>query len=224
MAPSPRAHPKIAPSILSADLSRLGEEIREVEAAGAELIHLDVMDGHFVPNLTWGPPIVAAVRPVTKLPLDVHLMITKPARYIEAFAEAGADIIGIHIEADATPGETLAHIRALGKKPCITLNPQTGLETIDHLLDQVDQVLIMSVNPGFGGQAFIPSALGKIEALANRLAQRGLQNVEIEVDGGIGPTTFQSVVDAGATILVAGAAIFGQRDRAAAIRTLKGLK
>ncbi len=209
----------IAPSILSADLTKLGSEIADVEAGGAGYIHVDVMDGHFVPNITWGPPIVAAARRVTKLPLDVHLMIEKPDRYIEHFAEAGADIIGIHIEADPHAHRTLSQIRALGKKSCITLNPQTGIETIEYVLDCVDQVLLMSVNPGFGGQKFIPTVVPKIEALRKRIEQRGL-NVDIEVDGGISEATVRDVVSAGANVLVAGAAVFNHADRKARISAI----
>lgn len=206
----------IAPSILSADLGHLADEIRDVERAGAHYIHIDVMDGHFVPNITWGTPIVRAARQVTTLPLDVHLMIEEPARYIDDFAEAGADLIGIHIEADRHAQRTLSRIRGLGKKSCITLNPQTPPEAIDYVLDDVDQILVMSVNPGFGGQKFLPSVLGKIESLRKTLQRRGL-TVDIEVDGGIGPATARSVVDAGATVLVAGAAIFTSSDRKAQI-------
>lgn len=206
----------IAPSILSADLGRLAAEIEEVEKGGAHYIHVDVMDGHFVPNITWGPPIVAAARKVTQLPLDVHLMIEQPARYVDAFAEAGADIIGIHIEADPHAHRTLNYIRSLGKKSCITLNPQTPSTSLDYVLECVDQILVMSVNPGFGGQSFIPGVLPKIEALRNAREKRGLA-FEIEVDGGISEKTAAQVVSAGATVLVAGNAVFGSRDRAGSI-------
>jgi ribulose-phosphate 3-epimerase len=209
----------IAPSILSADLANLGQEIKDVEAGGADYIHVDVMDGHFVPNITWGPPIVAAARKVTQLPLDVHLMIDQPARYVESFAEAGADIIGIHIEADPHAHRTLHFIRSLGKKSCVTLNPQTPLETIEYVLDEVDQVLLMTVNPGFGGQSFISSVLPKIRALRDRADARGL-HFDIEVDGGISPATAKQVVEAGANVLVAGAAIFNAADRKAQIQAI----
>lgn len=209
----------IAPSILSADLGHLAAEIREVEDGGAHYIHIDVMDGHFVPNLTWGPPIVSAVRKLTDLPLDVHLMIEEPARYVEAFAEAGSDLIGIHIEADRHAHRTLNFIRSLGKKACVTLNPQTPVEAVDFVLECVDQVLVMSVNPGFGGQKFIPEVLPKITALRDRAVKRGL-SFDIQVDGGISEKTARSVVDAGANVLVAGAAIFGHQDRKARIQAI----
>lgn len=209
----------IAPSILSADLGNLAREIKEVEEGGADYIHVDVMDGHFVPNITWGPPIVAAVHKVTKLPVDVHLMIENPGRYVEDFANAGASIIGIHIEADRHAHRTLSHIRSLGKKSCITLNPQTSLDSIDYLLESVDQVLLMSVNPGFGGQSFISGVLRKIADLKKMIETRGLR-VDIEVDGGISPTTAKQVVDAGANVLVAGAAVFNHKDRKAQIQAI----
>ena len=210
----------IAPSILSADLGHLSSEIKDIEAAGADYVHVDVMDGHFVPNITWGTPIVKAAKKITSLPLDVHLMIMNPAQYVESFAEAGADIIGIHVEIDHHAQRTLTQIRSLGKKSCITLNPQTGLETIEYLLDDVDQVLLMSVNPGFGGQKFLPLVLPKVEALRKRIEQRGLK-IDIEIDGGISPKTVRSAVDAGANVLVAGAAIFGQPNRKAAIDAIR---
>jgi ribulose-phosphate 3-epimerase len=206
----------IAPSILSADLGNLASELKEVEDGGADYIHVDVMDGHFVPNITWGPPIVAAVRKVTKLPVDVHLMIENPDRYVDDFAAAGADIIGIHIEADRHAHRTLTHIRELGKKSCVTLNPQTPLDSIDYVLECVDQVLVMSVNPGFGGQRFISAVLPKIAALRKTIETRGL-SIDIEVDGGISAATAKQVVDAGANVLVAGAAVFNHPDRKAQI-------
>lgn len=210
----------IAPSILSADLGHLADEIKDVEAGGADYIHVDVMDGHFVPNITWGAPIVAAARKVTELPLDVHLMISNPALYVEEFAKAGADIIGIHIEADAHAHRTLNHIRSLGKKSCITLNPQTPIASIQHLLGSVDQVLLMSVNPGFGGQKFIPEVVSKIRELRGLISDKGL-NVDIQVDGGISPDTISDVVKAGANVVVAGAAVFKHKDRAAQIAKIR---
>ncbi len=210
----------ISPSILSADLGKLAQEIAEVEAGGADYIHVDVMDGHFVPNITWGAPIVAAAKKATRLPIDVHLMIENPDRYVDSFAEAGADLIGIHIEADHHAQRTLSRIRSLGKKACITLNPQTRSESIEYLLDDLDQVLVMSVNPGFGGQKFLPLVLGKIEKLRRRIEARGL-TVDIEVDGGISEHTARSVIQAGANVLVAGAAIFGHTDRAARIAAIR---
>jgi ribulose-phosphate 3-epimerase len=211
---------RIAPSILSADLGHLAREIADVEAGGADYIHIDVMDGHFVPNITWGPPIVRAARAVTKLPLDVHLMIAEPARYIEEFAEAGADIIGVHVEADPHAERTLSRIRALGKRSCITLNPQTPPEALDYLLEASDQVLLMSVNPGFGGQKFLPLVLRKLEVLRKLIDARGLR-VELEVDGGITAETAKAVIEAGADVLVAGAAVFGKADRGEAIRAIR---
>lgn len=212
---------RIAPSILSADLTRLGDEIREVEQGSADLIHVDVIDGRFAPNITWGQPIVRAARSVTKLPLDVHLMIVEPERHIEAFAEAGADIIGIHIEADVHAPRTLAKIRGFGKKASITLNPQTGLETIEYLLGDIDQVLIMSVNPGFSAQKFLPAVLPKIRALRERIDREGL-SIDIEVDGGVDPSTAPLIIEAGADILVSGNSVFGKEDRARAIAALRG--
>jgi len=211
---------KIAPSILSADFGALAREVEDATAAGADYIHVDVMDGHFVPNLTIGPIVVEAVRRATHLPLDVHLMISEPARYVEAFAEAGADIIGIHVEVDEDLADTLARIRRLGKKAAITLSPQTGPEAIEPLLEAVDQVLVMSVNPGFGGQKFLPAVLHKIERLRKRIDARGL-SVDIEVDGGISEENAGQVARAGANVLVAGAAIFGHADRKARVELLR---
>ena len=208
----------IAPSILSADLGNLSSEILDIEAGGADYVHIDVMDGHFVPNITWGTPIVQAAKKITSLPLDVHLM--NPAQYVESFAKAGADIIGIHIEIDHHAQRTLTQIRELGKKSCITLNPQTGIDTIEYLLDDLDQILLMSVNPGFGGQKFLPLVLPKVEALRERIEKRGLK-IDIEIDGGISPLTVKSAVDAGANVLVAGAAVFGKPDRAKAITEIR---
>ncbi len=184
------------------------------------MIHIDVMDGRFVPNLTWGPPIVRAARQVTRLPLDVHLMIVEPDRYVEAFAEAGADVIGIHVEADPHAQRTLTRIRELGKRSCVTLNPQTPPAAIEYLLESVDQILVMSVNPGFGGQKFLPLVVRKIAELRRMIDERGLQ-VDIEVDGGITEHTAPAVVAAGANVLVAGAAIFGHADRKGRIDAIR---
>jgi ribulose-phosphate 3-epimerase len=211
---------KIAPSVLAADLTRLGDEVQDAEQAGADMIHVDVMDGHFVPNISWGPSMVQALRRVTKLPLDVHLMVSDPARYVEAFARAGADIIGIHVEADLHAQRTLSQIRALGKKACITLNPQTPPSAIEYLLDDVDQILVMSVNPGFGAQKFLPQILPKLQILRGWIQTRGLE-IDLEVDGGVDPVTAPLVVRAGANVLVAGAAVFGSTNRTAAIARIR---
>jgi len=211
---------KIAPSILSADFGALAKEVEEVTAAGADYIHVDVMDGHFVPNLTIGPVVVEAVRRSTHLPLDVHLMMTEPSRYLDAFAQAGADVIGIHVEVEGDIGAMLDRIHELGKKACITLNPETPASAIEHLLDRVDQVLVMSVNPGFGGQKFLPLVYGKIEQLRNTVDARGLK-VDIEVDGGISEDNASQVAAAGANVLVAGAAIFGHPDRKTRVDLLR---
>jgi len=206
---------KIAPSVLSADYARLAEAVIEVEAAGADYIHVDVMDGHFVPNITVGPPVVRALRHVTALPLDVHLMIEEPARYIQEFAEAGADIITIHVEAARHLHRALHQIRELGVRPGVTLNPSTPAAHLSEVLDYVDLVLVMSVNPGFGGQAFIERSVGKIRQI--RLMLDSIDSLaDLEVDGGIDPATAACVVAAGATVLVAGNAIFGSRGGVAA--------
>jgi len=213
---------KIAPSILSADFSRLGEEIRAVEAAGADIIHVDVMDGHFVPNITIGPLVVEACRKVTKLPLDVHLMIENPERYIADFAKAGADYITVHAEAAYHLHRLIQNIREhKGVKAAVSLNPATPLDALDYVLPDLDMVLIMSVNPGFGGQAFIPSQLDKIRTLRKLIDDRRL-NLEIEVDGGVKPGNAAEIAAAGADILVAGSAVFGAKDYAAAIRGIRG--
>ncbi|HEY0107097.1 MAG TPA: ribulose-phosphate 3-epimerase [Rhizomicrobium sp.] len=199
---------RIAPSILSADFARLGAEIEAVEAAGADLIHVDVMDGHYVPNITIGPMVVKAIKPHARMPLDVHLMISPVDSFVQAFADAGADGITVHPEAGPHIHRTLQLIRALGKKPGVVLNPGTAVEALDYVLDLVDLVLVMSVNPGFGGQSFIHSQLGKIEAIATRIAKSG-RAVDLEVDGGINPDTARQAISAGANILVAGTAVFG---------------
>jgi ribulose-phosphate 3-epimerase len=215
---------KVAPSILSADFSRLGEEIRAVEAAGADIIHIDVMDGHFVPNITIGPLIVQAARKVTKLPLDVHLMIENPELYIADFAKAGADYLTVHAEAAYHLHRLVQSIREhKGVKAAVSLNPATPLEALDYVLSDLDMVLIMSVNPGFGGQAFIPSQLDKIRALRKRIDDRRL-NLEIEVDGGVKTDNAAEVAAAGADILVAGSAVFGAKDYAAAIKGIRGTR
>jgi ribulose-phosphate 3-epimerase len=212
---------KIAPSILSADFSKLGEEIKDVEAGGADYIHVDVMDGHFVPNITIGPLIIEAIRPITKLPLDVHLMIDNPDHYIEAFAKAGADYITVHVEACRHLHRTIHYIKSFGVKAGVVLNPATPVDFIQHVLSDVDMVLLMSVNPGFGGQAFIPEVLTKIKALKKMIDEKGLQ-VEIEIDGGVNEQTAKQCIEAGATVLVAGSAIYNQKDRAKAMAALKG--
>jgi ribulose-phosphate 3-epimerase len=198
---------RIAPSILASDFARLGEEVRAVEAAGADLVHVDVMDGRFVPNLTVGPAVVAALRAVTKLPIDVHLMIVEPERYVEAFARAGADIISVHLEASPHLHRTIQQIRALGKKASVAVNPHSPLDGLEIVLPDLDMVLLMTVNPGFGGQHFIEAVVPKIRALRAQIERRKL-SIDIEVDGGIDADTAPAVVAAGATVLVAGSAVF----------------
>jgi ribulose-phosphate 3-epimerase len=212
--------PLIAPSILSADFGRLADEVRAVEQAGADYVHVDVMDGRFVPNLTIGPVVVAAIRKATRLPLDVHLMIEDPDRYVDDFARAGADLIGVHVEACRHLHRVLQQIRAAGKRPSVTLNPATPIDHVRHVLEDVDQVLIMSVNPGFGGQSFIPNVLPKIRALRDELTARGLR-VDIEVDGGIKVDNIAEVAAAGANVFVAGSAVFGAKDYRAVIAALR---
>jgi ribulose-phosphate 3-epimerase len=212
---------KIAPSILSADFSRLGEEIKEVEAAGADWIHVDVMDGHFVPNLTIGPLVVEAIRPHTRLPLDVHLMIEEPDRYIPAFARSGADWISVHVEACPHLHRTVHLIKEHGVKAGVVLNPATPAGVLEPILPDVDLILLMTVNPGFGGQKFISSVLPKIGQVRDMLQRAGRMDVALEVDGGINPHTAADVVAQGADVLVAGSAVFGAEDREEAIRRLR---
>ena len=210
----------LAPSLLSADFVRLAEEIARVEAAGADWLHLDIMDGHFVPNLTFGPPVVAAIRKITKLPLDVHLMVTNPADLVDQFAAAGADWLTVHVETEPHLHRLVNRIRELGVKPAVTLNPATPVAQLDEILSEVDMVLVMSVNPGFGGQKFIPASLAKISRLKEKLNQIG-RPVLIEVDGGVNEITAPQLVQAGVDVLVAGSAVFGSADLKATIATLK---
>ncbi len=215
----------ISPSILSADFSRLGEEIKAVDAAGADWIHVDVMDGRFVPNITIGPLIVSAVRPMTEKPLDVHLMIVEPEKYVADFAKAGADIISVHAEHNASPHlhRTLGQIKELGKQAGVVLNPSTPLELIEYVLELCDLVLIMSVNPGFGGQSFIPGVVSKIQKLRQMCDEKGL-DPWIEVDGGLKPNNTWQVLEAGANAIVAGSAVFKAPDYAAAIEGIRNSK
>ena len=206
----------IAPSILSADFAKLGQEIRDAERGGADWIHVDVMDGHFVPNITMGPLVVKSIRPVTKLPIDVHLMIKNPEEYIESFAKAGSDIITFHIESEEDPKEIIKLIRYYKKKVGVSLRPKTNPSAIDAILAMVDMVLVMTVEPGFAGQEFMFDCLDKIERL------RAVFNKDIEVDGGINDVTAQDVISKGANVLVAGTSVFGQRDYGAAIKKLRG--
>ena len=213
----------ISPSILSADFAKLGEEVRAIDEAGADWIHIDVMDGHFVPNLTIGPGVVKALRGHSAKPFDVHLMITPVDHFLDSFAEAGADIITVHPEAGPHLHRTVQRIKGLGKKAGVSLNPATPAKMLDYVLEEIDLVLVMSVNPGFGGQKFISSQLRKIEAVAKQIAKHDL-DIQLEVDGGIDPQTARQAVDAGATVLVAGTAAFkgGPKDYAANIRALRG--
>ena len=212
---------KISPSILSADFTKLGEEIKAVEGAGADYIHIDVMDGHFVPNITIGPMIVAAAKKVTDLPLDVHLMIESPENFIDEFAEAGSDIITVHAEACRHLHSTIQMIKKAGLKAGVSLNPATPLTSIEEVLGDIDLALIMSVNPGFGGQSFIESSLGKIKRLRKMLDERGLSAVELQVDGGIKIDNISAAAKAGADVFVAGSAIFGKGDYKGIIAEMK---
>ncbi|HZZ85291.1 MAG TPA: ribulose-phosphate 3-epimerase [Anaeromyxobacteraceae bacterium] len=211
---------RIAPSILSADFGRLAEEVRAVEAAGADVIHVDVMDGRFVPNITIGPLVVEAVRKVTKLPIDCHLMIVEPERYVADFARAGADLVSVHAEVSPHLHRTLQAIRAAGAKPAVALNPSTPLDCLDYVLGDCEMVLIMTVNPGFGGQKYISACTEKVRRLRALADARG-QALDIEVDGGVKPDTIAEVAAAGANVFVAGSAIFGAKDYAQVIRSLR---
>ena len=212
---------RIAPSILSADFSKLGEEVAAIEAAGADWVHIDVMDGHFVPNLTFGAPVVSCLRKVTKMPFDVHLMVEAPQNYIADFAKAGADILTVHLETTPLLHRVIQAIKEAGLKAAVSLNPSTSLCLLEEILPELDMVLLMSVNPGFGGQAFIPSSLEKVRKLRQMLNERGLQT-DIQVDGGVTPDNAAQLIAAGATILVAGSAVYKAPDMANAIHSLRG--
>lgn len=213
---------KIAPSILSADFSRLAEQIEQIEKGGADIVHLDVMDGHFVPNITFGPPVIKKLREITKLPFDVHLMIEKPERYIEEFAKAGADIITVHQEASVHLHRTIQQIKSCGVKAGVALNPSTPLNTIEYVLNDIDMVLVMTVNPGFGGQSFIKQMGSKILDLRKSIDRLGL-NIDIEVDGGIKLDNIKEIIEYGTTIAVAGSAIFGADDIVEATSKFKNI-
>ena len=211
---------RVAPSLLSADFGRLAEEVQAAEAAGADLVHLDVMDGRFVPNITVGPLVVEAVRRATRLPIDAHLMIVEPERYVQAFAKAGADIVSVHAEVSPHLHRTLQAIRAAGARPAVALNPSTPLSALEHVLGDCEMVLVMTVNPGFGGQRYIEACTEKVRHLREMAQARG-QGLDIEVDGGIKPETVGPVAAAGANVLVAGTAVFGAKDYGQAIRSLR---
>lgn len=212
---------RIAPSILSADFSKLGEEVAAIEAAGADWVHIDVMDGHFVPNLTFGAPVVSCLRKVTKMPFDVHLMVEAPQNYIADFAKAGADILTVHLETAPHLHRVIQAIKEAGLKAAVSLNPSTPLCLLEEFLPELDMVLLMSVNPGFGGQAFIPSSLEKVRKLRQMLNEKGL-TTDIQVDGGVTPDNAAQLIAAGATILVAGSAVYKAPDMANAIHSLRG--
>lgn len=217
---------KIAPSILSADFARLADAIQQAEAGGADWIHVDCMDGHFVPNLTIGPPVVRALKKETRLPLDVHLMIERPEQLIDAFVDAGADWLTVHVEASTHLHRTVERIRERGARPGVSLNPATPLSSLDEILPYVDLVLVMSVNPGFGGQRYVPTSTQKIARLRRMIEERNLWPIEIEVDGGVSPKTLPEIADAGATVVVAGAAVYNKEasvaDNIAALRAATG--
>jgi ribulose-phosphate 3-epimerase len=218
--PQPEGRIRIAPSILSADFGRLSDEVRAAEDAGADWIHVDVMDGHFVPNITIGPSVVRAIRAATKLPLDVHLMISDPDRYLEDFAQAGADVLSVHVEACTHLHRTLEHIRHLGKRSGVVLNPATNEETIRYVMESIDLVLVMSVNPGFGGQAFIAQVLPKVRAI-RQMIDDAERPIDLEIDGGITPDNAGMATGAGARVLVAGTAVFSHTSYVEAIRSLR---
>lgn len=210
----------IAPSILSADFGRLAEEVRAVELAGADWIHVDVMDGRFVPNITIGPPVVRAIRAATRLPIDVHLMIVEPEKYLDDFAQAGADVLSVHVEASPHLNRTIQHVHHLGKRAGVVLNPSTSEDTIRYVVQTCDLVLVMSVNPGFGGQAFLPEVLPKVRAIREMIDRSG-RSIDLEIDGGIARGTASSATEAGARILVAGSAIFTDPPYRGAIDSLR---
>ncbi len=212
---------QVAPSILSADFAELGKGVHMIEEAGADLVHIDVMDGHFVPNISFGIPVVKCIRKVTKLPFDVHLMIENPDKYIDAFADAGADIITVHQEACVHLHRTLQMIKKRGIKAAVALNPATPVNTLEYILPDADMVLLMSVNPGFGGQSYIKTTTRKIADLRKMADGMGLEGLDIEVDGGVDTVTYKDVVNAGANVLVAGSAVFGAADPKKVIQTLK---
>lgn len=214
---------KLSPSILSADFSKLLDDVKKVEKGGAQYLHIDVMDGHFVPNITMGPLAVSALKGKTSMVLDVHLMIESPEKYIEEFAKAGADIICVHAEATKHLHRTIQKIKQLGVKAAVALNPATSIECLDYIIDDIDMVLVMSVNPGFGGQSFIPSSLRKISAIKKMIDDRGL-NVDIEVDGGVKLSNAKEVLDAGANILVAGSAVFAADNVEETVKSFLSIK